>query len=61
MGITFCEKYQSVFIRSDLKWVDQDNYATSKANRALGMFRKLLSAEILSYGRSCKHRLLDRI
>jgi ribonuclease P/MRP protein subunit RPP40 len=37
---TVCERDQSIYIRSDLKWVDQVNYAANKANKVLGMLRK---------------------
>ena len=56
IGTTACEKDQGFYIRSDLKWVDQANYAASKANRVLVMLRKTFISEIVSYGRSCIHR-----
>ena len=40
VGIKKSEKDQGVFIRSDLKWEDQINYASNKANRVLGMLKK---------------------
>ena len=37
---TVCERDQGIYIRSDLKWVDQVNYAANKENKVLGMLKK---------------------
>jgi ribonuclease P/MRP protein subunit RPP40 len=37
---TVCERDHGIYIRSDLKWVEQVNYAANKANKVLGMLRK---------------------
>jgi ribonuclease P/MRP protein subunit RPP40 len=37
---TVCERDQGIYIRSDLKWVDQVNYAANRANKVYGLLRK---------------------
>jgi hypothetical protein len=46
---TVCERDQGSYIRSDLKWVNQVNYAANKANKVLCMLKKQRSMEEIIY------------